>query len=118
MIKNASKVIGYFSYTVSGNVFCDGGACVISGTEALMRDYLEEMSPDNSERDLIKKTRFGEIMNGLLKGGAYAFDQDSYRRFLPLAKKNGLDSLPDLDKFFSEASPTGLHFVRVEFDGD
>jgi hypothetical protein len=108
------KVIGYFSYTKEGNVFCDGDACVISGSKETMRFYLKEMLPDSKEQDIIKKTKFGEIMNGLNRGGAYAFDKASYSKFLPLAKKCGMSDLPVANEFFSKGSPTGLHFIRIQ----
>jgi len=66
-----------------------------------MQSYLEKMLSNSKGQDLIKKTRFGDIINGLQRGGAYAFDEESYRRFLPIAKQSGLPGLPDPDKFFS-----------------
>lgn len=110
----SGKIIGYFSYTKGGNVFCDGDACVISSSKEVMRFYIKEMLPDSREQDIIKKTKFGEIMNGLTRGGAYAFDKASYRKFLPLAKKCGMKDLPVADEFFSERSPTGLRFIRIQ----
>jgi hypothetical protein len=38
------------------------------------------------ERAHDQKTRFGEIVQGLIAGGAYGFDQESYSRFLALAR--------------------------------
>ena len=54
-IKEASKVIGCFSYTNSGVVFCDGDACVIAGSEELMESYLLKI-PSGDSKDIIKKT--------------------------------------------------------------
>jgi hypothetical protein len=53
-IKEASKVIGYFSHTSSA-VFCEGNACIIAGSEELMKTYLQKMR-SGTERDVIKKT--------------------------------------------------------------
>jgi len=50
-IKGVSKVIGYFSYTDGGNVFCDGDACVISGTSEGMATYLSKRPPESNARD-------------------------------------------------------------------
>ena len=47
-------------------------------------------------RHTIRKTRFGEIMRGLSLGAAYAFDVESYGRFLPLGREVGL-ALSDAD---------------------
>ena len=95
-IKDTFKVIGYFSYTDFGEVCCDGDACVIAGTERNMRTYINRMAKSN-QKDIIKKTRFGEIINGLRQGGAYAFDEKSYNKFYDLAMANGITGLPEKD---------------------
>lgn len=59
-----------------------------------MRAYLSEQGA--SKRHTIRKTRFGEIMQGLGLGAAYAFDEESYGRFLPLGRAAGL-GLADAD---------------------
>ncbi len=76
-----------------------------------MKGYLETTTAGSRERTRIKKTRFGEILNGLELGAAYAFDKESYSRFQPLAKKAGVPVSP---QDFSGTSPTGMHFVRVQ----
>ncbi len=53
-----------------------------------MRAYLSQMGVGG--RHTIRKTRFGEIMRGLRLGAAYAFDEESYGRFLPLGRAAGL----------------------------
>jgi hypothetical protein len=53
-----------------------------------MRRYLTDMGTRGNHT--IRKTRFGEIMRGLSLGAAYAFDEESYRRFLPLGRAAGL----------------------------
>ena len=59
----------------------------------------------------IRSTTFGEIWQGIRLGGAYAFDEAAYQKFLPLAQRKGL-SLEAED--FSEPGPTGVHLVRVQ----
>jgi hypothetical protein len=73
-IKEGGKVIGYFSHT-AGNVFCDGDACIVAGSEERMRIYLRKV-PSAHGQDVIKKTRFVEIVEGLRLGGAYVFDEE------------------------------------------
>lgn len=113
---NASvhKVIGYFSYSETGHVFCDGDACIIAGREALLDLYLKAMIPDNKGKNIIKKTRLGEIISGLERGGAYAFDKEAYHKFFSFAERCGLGDLPEPNSFFAESSPTGLHFIRIQ----
>ena len=89
-----SKVIGYFAYSSPQAVVCSGKACIISGSEAAMRQYLSQM--DSAAKHRVRKTRFGEIMQGLSLGSAYAFDEESYGRFLPLGRASGL-ALADAD---------------------
>ena len=109
-----TRVIGYFAYTPPMHVVCDGDACVIAGSEAGMRRYIEAIVSGPLKGTRIKKTRLGEILNGLELGGAYAFDEESYNRFHPLAKKAGLPMMP---QDFSGPSPTGIHFVRIQLMG-
>jgi hypothetical protein len=59
-----------------------------------MRQYLSELGAKGGHT--IRKTRFGEIMRGLSLGAAYAFDEESYGRFLPLGREAGL-ALADAD---------------------
>lgn len=111
-VKGVTKVIGYFSYTDSSNALCDGDACIIAGSEELIKSYLQKISKSD-KRDIIKKTRFGEIIDGLKQGAAYAFDEESYSRFLPLAKINGIDRLPEKEGFLDMPSDT-LRFIRIQ----
>ncbi len=90
MMDRDSKVIGYFAYAPSAEVICTGDACVIAGSYSAMKEYIFEVDPDGQGSDKIKKTRFGEIVKGLRLGAAYAFDEESYGRFYPLAKQEGI----------------------------
>lgn len=83
---------------------------MISGSEGAMRTYLQEFGAKGGHT--IRKTRFGEIMQGIRLGAAYAFDEESYGRFLPLGRAAGL-ALSDADfsrhndRFFSiQIKPT------------
>ena len=113
-VKEAPKVVGYFSYTKAGEVFCDGDACIISGSEELMKSYLHEK--DESSNYIIKKTRFGEIISGIKKGGSYAFDKESYDKFFSLAELNGIGGLPSKDVFLEYPEET-MNLVRIQFFG-
>ena len=113
------KVIGYFSYTNPGKVICDGDACVIAGSEDLMKIYISRKSGGGGNKDIIKKTRFGEIINGMNKGGAYAFDEEAFARFLPIAKLNKLRGLPEDGSVpqGQEQPKDGIHFIRIQLAG-
>ena len=73
-----------------------------------MKNYIRSILPNSSKQPTIKKTRFGEIIKGIGLGAPYAFDEESYNRFYPLANKIGFN-LKEED--FSEKTETGFHFV-------
>ena len=95
MPRNESKVIGVFAYRSRSEVICtDVDACVIAGSEEAMRHHYESTHSRRSDELTIRKTRFGEIVQGMMAGAAYAFDRDAYSRFYPLAKDLGLPVEP------------------------
>lgn len=106
-----SKVIGYFAFVSSSEVFCDGDACIIAGSDTDLKRYLSTLAADEGSKYTLKKTRFGEVMRGIRLGAASAFDETAYNRFYPLANGEGLDLGPE---DFSGPSPTGRHFIRVQ----
>lgn len=108
--EDKTRVVGYFAFSPPMNAVCDGDACVIAGSEEAMKEYLATLGSSANAATRIRKTRFGEILEGLVRGGAYAFDEDSYNRFYPLASKVGLNVGPE---DFSAPGPTGMHFVRI-----
>ncbi len=107
------KVIGYFAYHPGGEVICDGDSCIIAGSEEKMKSYIEDFGKNtkNTKKPTIKKTRFGEIKRGMELGGAYSFDEESYSRFHPPARKAGINAGPE---DFSEQRPGRVHLVRVQ----
>jgi hypothetical protein len=110
MGKRANKAVGFFAFLSPNDVVCtDNGACVISGSKQAMEDYLSELGARGSET--IKKTRFGEILQGLSLGAAYAFDEKSYKLFYPLAKAERLD-VTSPDVFIN--IPQGDRFLTVK----
>jgi len=109
------KVIGYFGYVSPTNAVCDGDACVISGSEETLRKYLKVANWTDIDKIIIKKTRFGEVLRGLLLGGPYSFDEEAYQRFYPLAKKAGLD-IPIAD-FRGENNEIKFVTIRLKDSG-
>ncbi len=106
-----TKVIGYFAYLSASEIACDEDACLIAGTEAAMRRYLRISNPKSMDRYTLKKTRFGEIKKGMSLGGAYAFDEESYGRFYPLALEDGM-AVPAAD--FTAATTDEIKFMTVK----
>jgi hypothetical protein len=108
-----TKVIGYFAYLSPAQVACDGDACMIAGSEHAMRRYLSLADQSTSAKHNIKKTRFGEIMRGMLLGGSYAFDEEAYHRFYPLATALGY-ALKPAD--FTADQPDEIKFMTVNLN--
>ncbi len=114
MADRSRKVIGYFAYSSPNEVVCtgdQGDACVISGSVRAMKAFLKESDPDEQKEHIVKKTRFGEILRGLKLGAAYGFDEESYKKFYPLARKEGL---PVEEGNFNEMKSKGFRFFTVQ----
>ena len=115
MAKRNRKVIGYFAFIPPGEVVCtDGNACVISGSAGAMKKFIMEMDPNGQKKHIIKKTLFEEIMSGLKLGAAYAFDEESYEKFYPLARQKKIN-VAKAD--FDEMKPKGFRFFIVQLKG-
>lgn len=105
----AHELLGVLVYRSRGAAVCaDGGACLIAGSEQQMQHYLTELDPSTAALHTIRKTRFGEALQGLCRGAAYSFDQESYSRFYPLAVSAGL---PVSEGYF--ATGLGRRYLTV-----
>ncbi|MBN1930260.1 MAG: hypothetical protein JW786_01450 [Desulfobacterales bacterium] len=105
------KVIGYFAFASPTEVVCTGDTCIISGSVRAMKAFLLEIDPDGQKGHTVKKTTFGEILRGLKLGAAYGFDEESYKKFYPLARKEGL---PVSEADFVEMKSKGFRFFTVQ----
>ncbi len=86
----STKVIGYFAIRKgSVNMLCDCDALVIAGSQQLMTRYITKLAEDSSSNYKVKKTRYGETMQGMQMGGVYTFDKIAFNKFLPLSKSEG-----------------------------
>lgn len=111
--QNYSKVIGVFAYRARTEVICvNTDACLIAGSEEAMREYVSEFTDSAPDELTIRKTRFVEILDGVRTGAAYAFDEQAYSRFLPLAREAGL-SATEAD--FEKARAEGRRFLCVRW---
>ena len=116
MSKPPHNLLGYLVQTSRFTVLCDGDACLIVGSEAKLKAYLAALNTELPKPYEIKKARFEDVRRVLQLGGAYAFDEEAYNRFYPLAQKAGLKVGPE---DFSTPPPPGLkrpalHLVRVQ----
>lgn len=86
---NDRKVIGYLAQRSRMELYCDGEALVITGSEATLRRMLSIAGVKELHLYTIRKARFGDIIRAMRLGAAYSFDEESYHRFAPLAETHG-----------------------------
>ena len=111
MPRHKDPVLGYFAFMSPMEVVCtDVDACVIAGSRATLEQHLAQSRPDRLAEATVKKTRFREVLRGLRLGAAYAFDEESYSKFYPMAQKAGL---PVQEADFVAAKERGDRFFTV-----
>ena len=106
-----TKVIGYFAYKSRTELYCDGEALIIAGSHSSMKRMLTIAGVTNAELYTIRKARCGEILSGIDRGGAYAFDQESYGRYRAAVKDYRGVSYADFD--FTPDSPEDIKLVTI-----
>jgi hypothetical protein len=116
MSKPPHNIIGYLAMFSRYELLCDGDACIIAGSADKLKEYMEAHRGRLSAYYEIKKVRFDALLQGLQAGAAYAFDEEAYHLFYPLAQRAGLMVGPE---DFSAPPPPGLtqtpiHLVRVQ----
>lgn len=108
MSKELEKTIGYFAIHLPHDILCDGEACIIAGTQSALNKYIQSLAEGANFQK--RKTNLREILEGMSRGGVYAFDEASYKLFYPLANKHGLN----LKREDFTPTETGRHFVIVK----
>ena len=76
-----------------------------------MRGFIEEFDASTARVCTIRKTRFAEIVAGLMHGAPYAFDETSFARFYPLAVEIGL---PVANPDFAGTQAQGERFLTMQ----
>ena len=87
---NDGKVIGYLAQRSQTELYCDGTALVITGSEATLKKMLSIAGVKEPHLYTIRKARFGDIIRAMRLGAAYSFDEEAYGRFAPLAEEHGI----------------------------
>ena len=99
-----SRVVGFFAHDGSDEVFRFEEACVVAGSRERLRTCLAIHPKLRNASLTFAKIRFSDVHAGLDNGAAYAFDEEAFERFAPLARDAGIDvaeTFPgrDLDAF-------------------
>jgi len=110
-------LIGYIAQTSPYSLICDGDACMVIGSRRKFKEHIANNSQSSGTSYSLKKAWFNDILAGMQMGAAYAFDEEAYHLFYPLAKRAGL-AVTEED--FSEPPPSDLpnppiHLVRVQW---
>ena len=102
------KVIGYLAQRSRTELYCDGSALVITGSETTLKKMLSIAGVKDPHLYTIRKARFGDILRAMRLGAAYSFDEEAYHRFAPLAEEQGIRG-PNAD--FSPTHPDEIKLV-------
>jgi hypothetical protein len=109
-------LIGYIARATQYQVLCDGDACVVFGSRHKFKSYLASNPQTSGKSYTIKKAWFEDILSGLSLGAAYAFDEEVFRLFYPLAQRAGLKlPLPDNNvPRPPNMAQSAVHLLRVQ----
>ena len=109
--ENFTKVIGYYARLQDTRLFCNGPACIIASSESALKNAIRAARPEDVKSCTIRKTRFADILEGLVTGASYALDQNAYQRFYPLARNEGFEALTAPEEF-----PTDISYLIVNLE--
>ena len=104
-----SRVLGFFAHAGPGEVFRFEEACVVAGSRERLRACLATHPTLRNASLTLAKIRFADVRAALDAGAAYAFDEEAFERFAPLA----LDAGIDVAETFPAGEPDTFSFVKV-----
>ena len=109
-----SRVVGFFAHDGPDEVFRFEEACVIAGTRERLRACIASHPKLRDASLTVTKIRFADVHAGLDAGAAYAFDEEAFERFAPLARDAGID----VAETFPDRDLDAFNFVRVKLARD
>ena len=104
-----SRVLGFFAYAGADEVFRFEDACVVTGSRERLRACLATHPKLRHASLALAKIRFADVHAGLGAGAAYAFDEEAFERFAPLAR----DADIEVAETFPASDPDAFSFVKV-----
>lgn len=102
-------MVGFFAHDGPGEVFRFEEACVVAGSRERLRACIATHPNLRNASLALAKIRFADVLAGLDAGAAYAFDEESFERFAPLARDAGID----VAETFPRRDADALDFVKV-----
>jgi hypothetical protein len=116
MSDKATKVLGYVAVqTGTINVLCDNNSCIVAGSEKNMEEYIAALSVDRNVTYRISKARFGQVISAMKLGAAYSFDRESFARFSPLARKEGIELMAFTPDNQAKPDDSAIPLMRVQW---
>ena len=118
MSDEETKVLGFIAVVPGSiNVLCDGDSCIVMGSEKSMKQYIEMSATTNPGIGYrITKARYGHVLKAMKMGGVYSFDRESFSRFCPLAREDGIDVVDFTPKDQGrQKGGTGIPLMRVQW---
>jgi hypothetical protein len=116
MSEKDTKVLGYIAVQPGTiNVLCDGDSCIVAGSEQKMRECIEAFSVDRHASHRISKARYGHVLRAMKLGAAYSFDQQSFSRFCPLARKDGIEVVEFIPDNRGRPDGPAILLMRVQW---
>ena len=102
-------MLGFIAHAGPDEVFRFEEACVVAGSPDRLRACLS-IHPKLRDASLtLAKIRFADVHAGLDAGAAYAFDEEAFGRFAPLARDAGID----VAETFPDREVEAFNFVKV-----
>ena len=105
-----SRVLGFFAHAGPDEVFRFEEACLIAGSRERLRACLATHPKLRDASLRLAKIRFADVHAGLDAGATYAFDEEAFERFAPLARDAGID----VAETFPDRNLDAFNFVKVK----
>ena len=116
MSDKATKVLGFVAIQPGTiNVLCDGDSCIVASSEERMKQYIATISTDPQKEYRISKARYGRVLQAMRLGGAYSFDKESFSRFCPLARGDGIDIIDFKPQNRGRPDGPAIPLMRVQW---
>ena len=112
-----NKVMGYISVTSDNTgIFCDDNedACVIAGSEPLLKSYIIQNNSFNEQGQKIKKTRYIDVEKGIEMGAKYLFDEISIANFKNVLEQRTLARKIDFIKMKKDWPGNVFYIVALK----
>jgi hypothetical protein len=111
-----AKVLGYVAVKLGApDVLCVSDSCVVAGSESKMKEHILTLSHNAHGKYQITKARYGHVLKVMKLGGVYSFDEESYARFHPLAREDGMEVVDFTPEHEKKPAGPAIPLIRVQW---